>query len=422
MKFHSITPLRFALAALLSTASAVSLAQQTTDDTAESSEPSAEEPGETAPAAPVAPVVAQGPQLLEQAPAVLPDGTTFPTPQVHVYMNMVILMDGTVGEVTITQGAGEPFDSVAVAALKSYKFEPARDPEGNALAVMVNFDMLFEEPPPPPTTLNYRLLQRGTRKPLAGAEVVAFQDDSVLARGTSDAQGNVQLIFPAQACTVSIVAAGHEKYEITYGLEIIYDEDEEEILPLNAGESRDETLYLLRSVEEYQTIVRGRKAKREVTRRVIERDDVLKVAGTQGDAIRVIENLPGTARDGGGGGGPANGPVLRGSNPGDSKIYIEGHEIPILYHFGGLRSTFNSAFLESVDFVPGNFGTEFGRATGGVVEVNVRDLAKDMFRGNVDFNLYDAGFVLRGTHRFRLDPRWSISPVLYRYAPTDLLT
>ena len=106
-------------------------------------------------------------------------------------------------------------------------------------------------------------------------------------------------------------------------------------LPLKAGETREETLYLLRSVEEYQTIVRGRKAKREVTRRVIERDDVLKVAGTQGDAIRVIENLPGTARDSGGGGGPANGPVLRGSNPGDSKIYIEGHEIPILYHFGG---------------------------------------------------------------------------------------
>ena len=118
MKFHSIKPLRLVLAALISTASAVSLAQQTTENTAESSEPNAEEPGETAPAAPVAPVVAQGPQLLEQAPAVLPDGTAFPSPEVHVYMNMVILMDGTVGEVTITQGAGEPFDSVAVAALK----------------------------------------------------------------------------------------------------------------------------------------------------------------------------------------------------------------------------------------------------------------------------------------------------------------
>ena len=134
------------------------------------------------------------------------------------------------------------------------------------------------------------------------------------------------------------------------------------------------------SVEEYQAIVRGRKAKREVTRRVIERDDVLKVAGTQGDAIRVIENLPGTARDSGGGGGPANGPVLRGSNPGDSKGYIEGYEIPILYHFGGLRSTFNSAFLESVDFVPETSEPVWPRHRG-VVEVNVRDLAKDMFRG-----------------------------------------
>ena len=80
MKFHSIKPLRLALAALICTASAVSLAQQTTENTAESSEPNAEEPGETAPAAPAAPVVAQGPQLLEQAPAVLPDGTTFPSP------------------------------------------------------------------------------------------------------------------------------------------------------------------------------------------------------------------------------------------------------------------------------------------------------------------------------------------------------
>ena len=143
--------------------------------------------------------------------------------------------------------------------------------------------------------------------------------------------------------------------------------------------------------------------------------------GLKGDAIRVIENLPGTARDGGGGGGPANGPVLRGSNPGDSKIYIEGHEIPILYHFGGLRSTFNSAFLESVDFVPGNFGTEFGRATGGVVEVNVRDLAKDMFRGNVDFNLYDAGFVLEGP----IGSDWTLGGAFHRSyidTLTDLLT
>ena len=143
-------------------------------------------------------------------------------------MNMVILMDGTVGEVTITQGAGEPFDSVAVAALKSYRFEPARDTDGNALAVMVNFDMLFEEPPPPPVTRG--LPASSARDPKASrrgrklshfAMIVFWPEAQVTPRG------NVQLIFPAQPCTVSIVAAGHEKYEITYGLRSTYDEEEE---------------------------------------------------------------------------------------------------------------------------------------------------------------------------------------------------
>ena len=50
MKFHSIKPLRLVLAALISTASAVSLAQQTDQEAPESSEPNAEEPSETAPA------------------------------------------------------------------------------------------------------------------------------------------------------------------------------------------------------------------------------------------------------------------------------------------------------------------------------------------------------------------------------------
>ena len=59
---------------------------------------------------------------------------------------------------------------------------------------MVNFDMLFEEPPPPPVTLGYRLSSVG-RKPLVGAEVVAFRT-MLLARGTSDSDGKLTLTFP----------------------------------------------------------------------------------------------------------------------------------------------------------------------------------------------------------------------------------
>ena len=79
MKFHSITPLRFALAALLSTARYSRWLSRLPTIPRSRLSPAPKSQEKTAPAAPVAPVVAQGPQLLEQAPAVLPDGTTFPT-------------------------------------------------------------------------------------------------------------------------------------------------------------------------------------------------------------------------------------------------------------------------------------------------------------------------------------------------------
>ena len=63
---------------------------------------------------------------------------------------------------------------------------------------------------------------------------------------------------------------------------------------------------------------------------------------------------------------------------------LEGIKVPLLFHFGGLRSTFNAAFLQSIDFVPGNFGPDYGRATGGIIDIRVRDPATDMFRGEVD--------------------------------------
>jgi hypothetical protein len=95
--------------------------------------------------------------------------------------------------------------------------------------------------------------------------------------------------------------------------------------------------------------------------------------------------------------------VLRGSSPGDSAVFIDGLQIPQLYHFGGLRSTFAPRFLEALEFVPGNFAADYGRLTGGIVNVRVRDPERDMVRGEADFNLYDAGVAVEGP----LSPGWS---------------
>jgi len=44
---------------------------------------------------------------------------------------------------------------------------------------------------------------------------------------------------------------------------------------------------------------------------------------------------------------------VRGANPADSAVFIDGVEIPLLYHFGGLISVVNPNMLERIDFYSG---------------------------------------------------------------------
>ena len=74
--------------------------------------------------------------------------------------------------------------------------------------------------------------------------------------------------------------------------------------------------------------VRGDRPAREVTRRALEQREITRIAGTNGDALRSIENMPGVARP------PfiAGGLIIRGSAPADTDIFVDGTVIPIAYH------------------------------------------------------------------------------------------
>jgi TonB family protein len=110
--------------------------------------------------------------------------------------------------------------------------------------------------------------------------------------------------------------------------------------------------------EAYQTTVRAEQAR--------------KVAGTQGDALKVVQNLPGVSRP-----PVASGQiVVWGSAPRDTRIYVDGVDIPALYHGSGLRSVINSDLVSNIDLVPGAFGAEYGRSLGGLVRVETRSLPR----------------------------------------------
>jgi TonB family protein len=138
--------------------------------------------------------------------------------------------------------------------------------------------------------------------------------------------------------------------------------------------------------------VAGERPPREPTQRTISAEEITKMPGTNGDALRSIGSMPGVARVGAFDGLL----VVRGSSPRDTQVFIDGTNVPLIYHFGGLSSVVPSEMLERIDFYPGNFGPQYGRATGGIVDAGVRSPRKDRIGGLLQVDLIDARLLVEG--------------------------
>jgi TonB family protein len=349
--------------------------------------------------APAAPELASPPRLVRDVPPELPPGTAFPAPQVTVVLRIDVSATGAVERVALLQGAGEPFDGAAMSAAQRYAFEPGRLAGGEPVPVTITYRLTMTPPPPPPrpaapppVRLRGRLLERGTRQPLAGVQVSARRGEEALASAVTGADGRFALEVSLPDFTLVAAVPDHERLAAR--------------VDARPGEEREETFYIQPLPSAYSAVVRGERVRREITKQVIPAEEVAQVAGSQGDTLKAVLNMPGAARPALGGGAL----VLRGSSPLDSAAFVDGLEIPLLYHFGGLRSSFAPRFLDAIEFVPGNFAADYGRLTGGIVNARVRDPARDMLRGEADFNLYDAGVALEGP----VSKNWSVGGAFRR--------
>ncbi|MDX2088838.1 MAG: TonB-dependent receptor plug domain-containing protein [Kofleriaceae bacterium] len=106
----------------------------------------------------------------------------------------------------------------------------------------------------------------------------------------------------------------------------------------------------------------------------IDRAEITRVPGARGDVLSGVKNLPGVANNGSL--TPLSaGLIIRGASPEDSRILVDGFEIPVLYHFLGVQSVLPSEMIEDVEYQPGTFGVSQGRASAGLVSVTSRDAA-----------------------------------------------
>ncbi len=309
----------------------------------------------------------------------------------HLEGEVVLLIDideaGAVAGVRVITPGGHGFDEAALAAVSQFEFSPA-EIDGKPAPVRITYRYSFRlaaAAPPSARQLerkgevNFagRVLERGTRKVLAGADV-ALDDGAFTA--LTDAEGRFELKdLPTKTYKVVVALADHDRFETQESI---------------AADKRTEVTYYVRrhTYSQYETVVHGEKERKEVAQIVMHPEEIALIPGTNGDALRVVQNLPGVAR------APYGFGLLlvRGGSDWDTRVYLDDTYVPLLFHFGGLTSTFNADLLENITFLPGNFNVDQGRATGGIVEANIRTPAKDGYHGYVDANVFQAGLLLEG--------------------------
>lgn len=114
--------------------------------------------------------------------------------------------------------------------------------------------------------------------------------------------------------------------------------------------------------------------------------------GGEPDLVRTAYLLPGihTGTDG------VDGMYVRGGEPGQNLILIDG--VPVYYtaHAAGLFSIFNTNAISSAKLVKGGFPARYGGRTSSVFDIRTKDGNKRDFEGGVDLGLLTGRFTFEG--------------------------
>lgn len=338
-------------------------------------------------------VLTKAPTLVQQVEPVFPSELIDAGVSGTVTLELDIGPDGKVFEAQVVTSAGEAFDAAALAAARQFVFTPA-EIDGVPAAVRISFSLEFlyrtqvveTVAIDAGATVNFTgvLIERGTRDPVEGAQIVVEGRETL-----SQAGGKFEFTdVPEGTFPVIVVSPDYEKYQVNE--------------TFTAG-TRTEVKYFIRKklYGSHETVVRAHKERKEVGQVTLSQEEMRLIPGTNGDAFRVVQNLPGVARAPFGIGLL----IVRGGKSWDTRTYVDEAPVPQLFHFGGLFSTYNAGLLENLSFQAGNFNADYGRNIGGLVTAEARTPSKNGYHGYLDLNLVDVSGIFQGP----LNEDWSFS-------------
>lgn len=350
--------------------------------------------------APAAPAAVTEPALLKPVEPEYPAAMDGKGVRGAVVVELDLGADGKVKKATVVESAGPDFDASALAAAQKLEFSPATQ-AGKPVPVRIRFRFQFaprfaaerrgavgsqgrfdrrdiEQAPAGFSSLQGQIVERGTGKPVIGASVAIPE---LGAEVVTDGEGRFRFGL-LRAGEFELVAPGTDHKPLRQRVTIANGRS-------SAVKLRAERL----SYTVYRATAEAPPEAGQMARRSLGVEEIQRIPGVQGDAFKVVQNLPGVARGTAGSGIL----VVRGSAPQDTSINVEGVKIPILYHFGGVYSVLNTDMLESIDFYPGGYPVRYGRQTGGLINARLaapRD--EEKWSGYVESNLFHTGFFLKG--------------------------
>ena len=268
-----------------------------------------------APPSDLAPEPVIPPRLLVDSPAEYPEAARKARFRETVTVGLVldISATGAVTRVKVEASQGNGFDEAAVAAASKLRFEPARQGT-QPTSARIRFRYAFKPPAP---RLGGRVARRDTDAPIEGARITVTAGGvervaRTAANGTWSLDG-----LPAGKVHVAVSAPG--SFAAATDEELAPGEETRVVVRLEPEASAAP------AVEPGDTApleveVRGERPPREVTKRTLDRAEIALIPGTNGDALKFIESLPGVARP-----PPFSGLLaVRGSAPQDTTVSSAG--------------------------------------------------------------------------------------------------
>jgi TonB family protein len=289
---------------------------------------------------------------------------------------------GAVEDVKVVEAPSPAFAEAAVKAARGFVFSPA-EVDGAPAPVTITYRYQFKVTTQvvklaPQVNFEGTVLERFKQRALAGV-LVSISD---LGRDAlTDPQGHFEF-FDLPEGVHQVKLSGEKLVEVV--TEEAIERERKKTVKYRVEEKQEGV--------DVEVTVRAARIKKESVQTAIRTEEARRVPGTQGDTLKVVQNLPGVARSAVGSGAL----IVWGSSPRETRVVVDGVEIPNLYHVGGLRSVVSSDLVRSIELLPGNYGPEFGRGLGGLVKVETRALPEQGLHGAVTVDVLDASASLTG--------------------------